>query len=65
MNDNSSPNVDVDATSPAQTDPCPHHWLIEPPGGPTSKGVCRICGEERAFENYHFSSTVRQWGSNS
>ena len=30
---------------------CQHHWLIEPAGGPTSKGCCRLCGEERSFRN--------------
>lgn len=30
---------------------CQHHWLIEPAGGPTSKGRCRLCGEERFFRN--------------
>lgn len=31
---------------------CGHHWLIDSPGGPTSKGVCRLCGTERQFRNY-------------
>ncbi len=30
---------------------CRHHWLIETPDGPTSLGVCRICGLERKFDN--------------
>lgn len=30
---------------------CRHHWLIESPDGPTSLGVCRICGLEREFDN--------------
>ncbi len=30
---------------------CKHHWLIEPPSGPTSKGVCKICGEVKIFDN--------------
>jgi hypothetical protein len=30
---------------------CRHHWLIEPPAGPTSKGRCKRCGEERYFIN--------------
>ena len=30
---------------------CRHHWLIETPDGPTSPGICRLCGEERVFEN--------------
>ena len=28
-----------------------HHWVIEPPDGPTSPGVCRGCGEVRSFQN--------------
>ena len=31
---------------------CQHHWVIDPPEGPVSKGVCRSCGEERDFLNY-------------
>ena len=30
---------------------CSHHWLIEPPSGPTSKGVCKLCGEVKVFDN--------------
>ena len=31
--------------------PCTHHWIIGTPYGPTSKGVCRLFGEEREFDN--------------
>ena len=31
--------------------PCVHHFLLEPPNGPTSKGVCKKCGLEREFNN--------------
>ena len=31
---------------------CQHHWLIERPAGPVSKGTCRSCGEARDFLNY-------------
>lgn len=31
---------------------CCHHWIIESPNGPTSKGVCKYCGAEREFSNY-------------
>ena len=31
---------------------CQHHWIIESPAGPVSKGSCRVCGEEREFMNY-------------
>lgn len=30
---------------------CSHHWLIEPPSGPTSHGRCKHCGDERYFIN--------------
>jgi len=30
---------------------CAHYWVIDRPNGPTSKGVCRICGAEGEFEN--------------
>ena len=38
---------------------CAHHWLIQPADGPTSDGVCRICGETREFKNYVETAT---WG---
>ena len=38
---------------------CRHHWLIQPADGPTSNGVCRICGETREFKNYVETAT---WG---
>lgn len=37
-----------------------HHWLIESPNGPTSKGVCRLCGAEREFKN---SIQITSWES--
>ncbi len=45
-----------------KADSCKHYWLIEPPTGPTSDGVCRLCGEKRAFDNSQ-SATARPWGS--
>jgi hypothetical protein len=30
---------------------CKHHWIIEVPEGPTSKGVCKLCGEIKIFDN--------------
>ena len=41
----------LDAESP-ETSACQHHWVIARPAGPTSKGVCRHCSEEREFQNY-------------
>jgi len=32
--------------------PCRHYWVIETPTGPTSPGLCRLCGERREFKNY-------------
>jgi len=30
---------------------CNHHWVIESPNGPTSVGVCKLCGVGREFRN--------------
>jgi hypothetical protein len=30
---------------------CMHHWIIEPPDGPTSKGYCKYCGAVAEFFN--------------
>lgn len=35
---------------------CAHHWIIEPPTGPTSKGYCKLCGAEKEFDNWGFES---------
>lgn len=31
---------------------CAHHWIIESPKGPTSRGICRFCGAKSEFNNY-------------
>ena len=31
---------------------CSHHWIIEPPEGPMSQGMCRLCSEIREFRNF-------------
>jgi hypothetical protein len=31
---------------------CTHHWVIESPSGPASRGLCKLCGAEREFRNY-------------
>ena len=31
---------------------CAHQWLIDTPAGKFSKGTCRLCGEEKQFQNY-------------
>jgi hypothetical protein len=30
---------------------CKHHWVIETPEKATSKGVCKLCGEVKIFDN--------------
>lgn len=30
---------------------CTHHWLFDPPEGPTSRGVCKLCGSETEAYN--------------
>jgi hypothetical protein len=31
---------------------CGHHWVIESPDGPTSRGRCKLCGAVKEFSNY-------------
>ena len=38
---------------------CQHVWVIDTPNGPSSKGVCAICTEEKEFQNYIEGSA---WG---
>ena len=46
-------------TTPPETTTCAHHWDIETPNGPTSLGVCSLCGEEKEFAN---SEPDSGWG---
>lgn len=36
----------------AESSECKHHWLIESPQGPVSRGICQICDATREFKNY-------------
>ena len=36
---------------PTGKNTCVHHWLIEPATGPVSRGVCKLCGEQKEFFN--------------
>ena len=36
---------------------CVHHWVIDPPEGPMSQGICRKCGTTREFQNFFPYST--------
>ena len=38
---------------------CSHHWVIQDGDGPTSAGVCRLCGALKEFKNYMEASL---WG---
>ena len=38
--------------SAATAGACAHHWVIESPAGPTSRGCCTLCGAENDFPNY-------------
>ena len=31
---------------------CNHHWVIESPDGPISRGICKYCGAVKEFTNY-------------
>lgn len=45
-----------------QLESCRHHWAIEAPTGPVSRGTCMQCGTEREFKNYIDSAL---WGEES
>lgn len=30
---------------------CCHHWILDSTDRAIAKGICRVCGEERKFEN--------------
>lgn len=38
-------------TAPIDPALCVHIWRIDPPNGPTSRGVCRKCRCSRDFRN--------------
>jgi hypothetical protein len=43
----------------AETSSCQHVWVIDTPNGPSSRGVCAACAEEKEFQNYIEGSA---WG---
>ena len=40
---------------------CVHHWIIDSPSGPASRGSCRKCGAEKDFPNTIADSTWGKW----
>jgi len=44
------------------TEECVHFWLIEPPNGPTSYGMCRACGTRQEFRNSVETSSWNKGG---
>ena len=45
-----------------KTEVCVHYWIIDPPDGPVSRGLCRDCREVRDFKNFLDSDSV-MWDS--
>lgn len=43
--------VEAAPEEPVARDKCRHYWIIESPNGPTSRGVCKLCGAEKEFQN--------------
>lgn len=43
----------IDKQNGAHTGCC-HHWVIDRPLGPTSRGICKVCGAEKRFQNDGF-----------
>jgi len=44
---------------------CQHYWVIEPPNGPISKGVCKLCSAEKNFRNWQTQKEYSEWGCDS
>ncbi len=42
---------------------CTHYWVIEPPNGPISKGVCKLCGSQKEFRNWQTQKEYNEWNS--
>ena len=42
---------------PVETKVCRHYWHIEEADGPVSRGICKICGEEKEFQNSWIASS--------
>ncbi|MDD5082496.1 MAG: hypothetical protein PHU08_03885 [Dehalococcoidales bacterium] len=58
-----------DAVTMYQLEPgdgCRHHWVIETPDGPSSRGVCKYCGTEKEFNNSFLRDSTyimkKSWG---
>ena len=39
------------ANMEASSKECQHHWVIDAPDGPVSRGVCKLCQLVREFKN--------------
>ena len=42
---------------------CTHYWVIGPPEGPTSTGICRLCGAKREFETSYKAAIANATGT--
>lgn len=40
-----------------------HHYIVAPPNGPTSEGVCKECGATRTFPNFVEGSYVADFNA--
>ena len=44
--------LETSPEEPISEGKCCHYWIIEPPQGPTSRGVCKFCGAVKEFDSY-------------
>ena len=47
--------IEIQKGEPESTRPgnhCCHYWVIQSEDGPTSRGKCKYCHQEREFRNY-------------
>lgn len=43
--------IETKPTTEAKADHM-HRWRIDEPNGPTSTGICKVCGAEKTFRNW-------------
>ena len=54
--ESSESNVPEVPELPAEQRNCQHYWVIAPPNGPQSDGICKLCGLSKRFQNsYEYS----------
>ena len=54
------PNEQEANAESAANETCCHHWILDSTDKAIARGICRVCGEERRFENGFSRSRPRK-----